>query len=177
MAVERQFEPLHVTLRDGRSVHLRGMRADDTDELLQAFGRLSSQARYMRFMRAVGSLDPVQLRHWVAQLQERGLGIVATVPADDGIDIVGGASFVIGPDPQVCEFAITVVDDWEGVGLGGLLMRKLIEAARQGGLRWMEGYVLATNQPMLRLAKRLGFDSRPDHGDFGVRVVRLQLQP
>jgi len=55
-------------------------------------------------------------------------------------------------------------------------MRRLIEAARQRGLRTMEGFVLATNQPMLDLAKRLGFDSRPDADDYTTRVVRLDLQ-
>jgi len=173
---EPDFEPIDLTLRDGRSVHLRALQSTDADELLQAFGRLSAQARYTRFMHAVATLDPAQLRRSVAQLLERGLAIVATVPADDGIDIVGGASFIVGSEPEVCEFAITVVDAWEGVGLGGELMRKLIEAARGRGLRRMEGYVLATNQPMLRLAKRLGFDSHPDHDDFSVRVVGLGLQ-
>jgi RimJ/RimL family protein N-acetyltransferase len=170
------FEPVDVTLRDGRSVHLRALQSTDTDELLQAFGRLSAQARYMRFMRAVATLDPAQLRRSVAQLLERGLAIVATVPAADGIDIVGGASFIVSTEPEACEFAITVVDAWEGVGLGGQLMRNLIEAARRRGLRRMEGYVLATNQPMLGLAKRLGFESHPDHEDFSVRVVELELQ-
>jgi RimJ/RimL family protein N-acetyltransferase len=176
MAAKPDFEPVDVTLRDGRSVHLRALQGTDADELLQAFGRLSAQTRYLRFMHAVATLDPAQLRQSIAQLLERGLAIVATVPADDGIDIVGGASFIVSTEPEVCEFAITVVDAWEGVGLGGQLMRRLIEAARRRGLRRMEGYVLATNQPMLRLARSLGFDSRPDHEDFSVRIVRLELQ-
>ena len=71
---------------------------------------------------------------------------------------------------------VTVVDGWEGIGLGSGLLRRLIDCARQRGLRWMEGYVLAGNQPMLRLAEALGFESRPDPEDYGVRVVRLDLQ-
>jgi GNAT superfamily N-acetyltransferase len=176
MAAEAEFEPVEVTLRDGRSVHLRALQSADSDELLQAFGRLSANTRYMRFMRVVGHLDADELRRAVARLLERGLAIVATVPAADGIDIVGGASCVVGNDPQVCEFAITVVDGWDGVGLGSRLLRELIEAARRRGLRRMEGYVLAINHPMLQLAKALGFDSRPDPEDYTTRVVRLDLQ-
>jgi L-amino acid N-acyltransferase YncA len=170
------LEPTEITLRDGRSVQLRLLRASDAEELLQAFEHMSAHARYMRFMRAVAHLDPAELRRSVARLLERGLAVVATVPAADGIDIVGGASCVVGDDPQTCEFAITVVDGWEGVGLGGRLLGRLIEGARQRGLKWMEGYVLATNQPMLQLARALGFESRPDPEDYGVRVVRLDLQ-
>jgi L-amino acid N-acyltransferase YncA len=163
------LEPTEITLRDGRTVQLRPLQAGDADELLQAFEHLSAHARYMRFMRAVAHLDPAELQRSIARLLERGLCVVATVPAADGIDIVGG-------DPHTCEFAVTVVDDWEGVGLGGRLLRRLIEGARQRGLRWMEGYVLASNQPMLQLAKALGFESRPDPEDYGVRLVRLDLQ-
>jgi GNAT superfamily N-acetyltransferase len=115
------------------------------------------------------------MRRSVARLLDRGLAIVATVAAADGIDIVGGASCVVGSDPHACEFAVTVVDGWDGIGLGSQLLRQLIEAARRRGLRQMEGYVLATNQPMLQLAKALGFESRPDPEDYGVRVVRLDL--
>ena len=176
MADPAQIEPVDVTLRNGRSVQLRALQVTDADELLQSFARLSANTRYMRFMRAVAHIEPADLRRSVAQLLERGLAVVATVPAADGVDIVGGASFVVGADPQTCEFAITIVDGWQGCGLGSLLMRRLIEAARQRGLRTMEGFVLATNHPMLDLAKRLGFDSKPDPEDYTVRIVRLDLQ-
>jgi GNAT superfamily N-acetyltransferase len=170
------LEPTEITLRDGRAVHLRALLASDADELLEAFGRLSENTRHMRFMRAVAHLDPAELRRSIARLLKRGLAVVATVPAADGIDIVGGASCVVGDDPHTCEFAVTVVDGWEGVGLGSRLLRGLIECARRRGLRWMEGYVLATNHPMLQLATALGFESRPDPEDYGVRVVQLDLQ-
>ena len=44
-------------LRDGRVVHLRSIHASDEAEVLQAFDRLSPEARYMRFMRVVKALD------------------------------------------------------------------------------------------------------------------------
>lgn len=169
-------EPTQITLRDGRTVQLRALLASDADELLEAFGRLSANTRYLRFMRAVAYLDPAELRRSIARLLERGLAVVATVPAADGIDIVGGASCVVGDDPRTCEFAVTVADGWEGIGLGSGVLRRLIEGARERGLQWMEGYVLATNQPMLQLARALGFESRLDPEDYTVRVVRLELQ-
>ena len=50
-----------------------------------------------------------------------------------------------------------------------------IEAARQRGLAEMTGFVLAENQPMLRLASRLGFEVARDPDDHAVRVCRLAL--
>jgi len=39
-------------------------------------------------------------------------------------------------------------------------LRGLIEVAARRGLRWLEGEVLATNEPMLALARKLGFQMR-----------------
>ena len=100
---------------------------------------------------------------------------MATVPAADGIDIVGSAIFVIGNDRSTCEFAINVGSAFGGAGLARTLMTALIESAKKRGLREMEGFVLAENQPMLRLASRLGFDIAPDPDDRAIRLCRLPL--
>ncbi len=54
-------------------------------------------------------------------------------------------------------------------------MKMLIDATSRRGLKEMEGFVLAENQSMLRLARRLGFTIAPDPEDRAVRICRLQL--
>jgi RimJ/RimL family protein N-acetyltransferase len=171
------FTEFDVTLRDGRAVHIRALRPADEAELLQAFDRMSDDARYMRFMRYVRAPNLERLRKALASFPDSGTGIVATVPAADGIDIAGSAVFFVGrDDPTTCEFAITVSSAFNGAGLAGTLMRALIDAARRRGLAQMEGFVLAANQPMLRLARRVGFSVAPDPDDPSVRVCRLPLR-
>jgi RimJ/RimL family protein N-acetyltransferase len=172
---DSSFADFDVTLRDGRAVHIRAMRPADEAELLQAFGRMSDDARYMRFMRSVREPNMERVRSALASFPENGLGIVATVQAADGVDIVGSAVYVIGNDRTTCEFAINVGSAFGGVGLARALMTALIESAKKRGLKEMEGFVLAANQPMLRLASRLGFDIRPDPDDRAIRLCRLRL--
>jgi acetyltransferase len=166
-----------LTLRDGRMVHLRAVAPADEAEILQAFERLSEEARYMRFMRIVHAPDRERLRSVLASFPEAGIGLVATVPADDGLDIVGSAIAVVGVDPTRCEFAITVAAGFGGVGLATALMTALIDAARRRGLAEMEGFVLSQNRAMLGLAKRLGFSIAYEPGDASVRICRLTLNP
>ena len=163
------------TLRDGRAVHIRAMVPGDEAELLQAFGRLGQDARYMRFMRSVSEPNVARLRQVLASFPEHGIGIVATVPADDGIDIVGSAIAVFALGRSVCEFAITVASAFGGAGLATVLMRTLIDEATRRGMREMEGFVLATNRSMLRLATRLGFSIARDRDDASIHVCRLKL--
>jgi RimJ/RimL family protein N-acetyltransferase len=169
------FTEFDATLRDGRAVHIRAMRPTDEAELLQAFDRMSDDARYMRFMRSVREPNVERLRKVLASFPESGIGIVATVPAADGIDIVGSAILVVGGG-TTCEFATTVASGFGGIGLARTLMTALIEAARQRGLKEMEGFVLAENQSMLGLARRLGFTISVDPDDRALRICRLLLR-
>src|SRR5262249_559861 len=123
----------------------------------KAFDRLSSESRYTRFMSSVKELSAQMLERTVHQQTDGDLALVAEIDALDGIDIVAGARYCAQADNRRCEFAITVADDWQGVGLASRLMRELIQAARVRGLKRMEGFVLAGNSRMLDLARHLGF--------------------
>ena len=166
-----------IALRDGRTVHLRAVSPADEAEVLQTFERMSDEARYMRFMRVVRTPDLQRLREALASFPEAGIGLVATVPASDGLDIVGSAIAVFSVDRTSCEFAITVASGFGGVGLAKALMIELIDEARRRGLAAMEGFVLSQNRAMLGLAKRLGFSIAYEPDDASVRICRLALNP
>jgi len=172
--VESGFTEFDFALRDGRTVHVRAMRPTDEAELVQAFTRIGEDARYMRFMRFVREPNLDRVRKALASFPEGGIGIVATVPAADGIDIAGSATYLVG-NANICEFAISVASDFGGVGLASALLTALIAAAKRRGMVEMDGFVLSINQPMLRLARRLGFSIAPDPEDGAVRICRLRL--
>jgi len=170
----QDFAPVKVALRDGRSVTIRAIRADDAEGMQAAMRRLSDEARYTRFMAPLKALSPSMLERAVHPVASRDLALVAV--AGEGADeiIVGGAR-TIGAGDGSCEFAVTITDGWQGAGLASKLMRALIEDARARGLERMEGYVLASNRPMLELARRLGFSVGPSEEGPSVRLVRLEL--
>ena len=92
-------------------------------------------------------------------------------------NIVGSAIAVLTGDRSSCEFAITVASEFGGVGLVTAVMTTLIDEARRRGLKEMEGFVLTQNQPMLGLARRLGFSIKSERDDPTVRVCRMTLDP
>lgn len=169
------FTPITLTLRGGRKVTLRSIRPDDGDALQAAMGRLSGEARYMRFMAAVKELSPVMLERAVNPIAGRELALVALAnAADEGTEghVVAAARYIADADLRTCEFAIAVTDDWCGLGLASRLMQELIGSARARGLKSMEGFILSGNTPMRKLAKRLGFQvTASDEGPGVVRVV------
>jgi acetyltransferase len=153
---------------------LREISEADGPEIVQAFDRLTSDSRYYRFMQHKRQLDPAALERGVHPRPGRDFAFVATIPAADGIDIVGAAQYVRaeGKRRKTCEFAITVAEDWRGTGLAAQLLASLVRRARRDGYKTMEGSVLAGNTPMLALARKLRFSVHPVPED--ATVVRVQ---
>jgi RimJ/RimL family protein N-acetyltransferase len=171
----RPFEPTQLTLRDGRRVNVRTIRPDDKSGLRAAFQSLSADARYARFMAPKLDLSAQLLDVATHPDAEHDCALVA-VQEPEGT-IVGGARYAGEPGGERCEFAVTLVDAWQGLGLARRLMELLIERARSRGLKTMVGYVLSSNTSMRGLARRLGFRDAPCPDEPGVRVVTLDLQP
>jgi GNAT superfamily N-acetyltransferase len=167
--------PLAVTLRDGRSVTVRPICPEDKDELEAAFARLCAEARYTRFFTAVRALPENVLDAATHPAPGREVALVALSDEGPRKIIVGGARYVLAPGSDTCEFAVTVADDWHGLGLARRLMEMLIEIARARGVRRMEGFVLPANSGMRGLAARLGFTDTPYPEDRTLRVVTLEM--
>lgn len=172
-----KVRPRRVTLRDGRKVILRPIVEADAAEIVQAFERLSPQSRYYRFMRHKKQLDGGTVQRGVHPQPGRDCVLVATIPAADGIDIVGAAQYVQAaePDDRTCEFAVTVAEDWRGSGLATELLSSLLRRARSDGYDTMEGFVIAENTAMLALARALEFEAEPVPGDATVLRVQRAL--
>lgn len=73
------------------------------------------------------------------------------------------------------EYATLVRSDLKGNGLGGALMRMLIDYAAADGLRRLDGIVLAENRSMLGFIRSLGFTARPDPEDPAILLTTLDL--
>jgi ribosomal protein S18 acetylase RimI-like enzyme len=69
--------------------------------------------------------------------------------------------------------AVTVVDDWQGRGLGRLLLDALVLEALENGITRLEGDVLVENRPMQELLRREGATFRP--GGPGVYRFSIDL--
>jgi len=175
--VPSRHRPRRVSLRDGREVTLRAIVEADATEIVQAFERLSAESRYYRFMGCKKNLDSAAVQRGVHPRPGQDFVFVATIPAADGIDIVGAGQYVRAGEgnDKTCEFAITVAEDWRGIGLATRLLASLVRRARRDAYETMEGWVIAQNRPMLAVARKLHFKVEPVSGDATVLRIRRAL--
>jgi len=171
--------PAHLVTRwqlpSGNDVLIRPIRPEDA-ELTQGFVRsLSEESKYFRFMDAVRELSPTMLARLTQIDYTREMALLALTEIDGKEVELGVARYAINPDAESCEFALVVDDRWQKQGIGHKLMDVLMDVARSKGLKMMEGEVLKTNRPMLKLVEALGFHIEVHPEDDTVRKVSRAL--
>lgn len=161
--------------RDGLVVRIRPVHPDDL-ELMKAFvAGLSARTGYQRLLSPRTPALP-ELRRWVDIDIKREFALVAVVEAGARQRQVGVARFVhVGGDDDA-EFAIVLSDEWQGRGLGRVLLQRLIQEAHGRGLQRLVGSTLSENQGMLRLARSLGFALRRSLEGAFITDLRMELR-
>lgn len=138
------------------TVIVRPVRMSDEEPLQRLFYDLSNESIYKRFMahRRVHSHEEMQ--ELVDTDYALNMGIVAC-DADQG-DIIGMSRYDVDPATRLAEIAFVVRDDWQGRGVGTLLMKRMSEIARARGLAGFSADVLARNKAMLMVFQRSGLE-------------------
>lgn len=144
-------------LRDGSSIHIRAIRPDDRDRLLEHFRRLSARSLYQRFFGFRRAPTGEELAA-LTQLDFVGrIGMVATLGQGDSERFIGVGQCVRLKDRSRAEVAFAVLDEYQGRGIGTLLLENLSRIARQAGIDEVEADVLGDNNRMLEVFAKSGF--------------------
>ena len=166
-------------LRNGRRVILRLLQPRDREMYLRGFHKLSPDARYHRFFEPKDDLNPQELHYLVDLDQIHHFAIVAISPGsakhktqDEGLGLARCVE--IPGEADVAEPAVTVLDAWQGLGLGRLLMRRMIQAAQARGVQRFHVDVLQGNSPMLSLLDEVSVELLPARED-GILTLDLPL--
>jgi GNAT superfamily N-acetyltransferase len=142
-------------LPDGSRVRIRPWRPSDRQLLVSGFYRLSPTSSYRRFL----SASPVLTTKMEHDLTDIDHGDHEAIVALDerGSQGVGIARYVRSDERRnVAEVALAVIDDWQGRGLGTLLLDVISARARQQGIKTFSALMLAENREMRALLDRLG---------------------
>lgn len=162
-------------LRDGTPVVIRLINRWDAERERAFIEQLSPQSRYFRFLQNVAHPSPDLIRQFTEVDQQHDLALVATIGTGEEQRIIGVSRYARCGDGSLCECAVAVADEWQGKGLGTLLMRHLIEVARARGVRQLHSQDLAENRAMQELAAHLGFQRHPDPDDPTLVEHSLEL--
>jgi acetyltransferase len=158
----------------GERLTIRPIRPEDEAQHRAFIESMTPNDLRLRFFSAVRSFDHSQLARMTQIDYDREMALIATV--DDGHGkprTLGVVRAVADPDNETAEFAVAIMSNLKGKGLGRLLMERVVAYARSRGTHWLVGEALRENAPMIGLARACGFTVTPtdDPGVVGFRMA------
>jgi GNAT superfamily N-acetyltransferase len=146
-----------LSLPDERTVAVRFVEPADADALQAYVRSLSETSRYNRFFGAVAGLPPGELEKSIHSGDGNLFTVAAVTRLDGGESIVGEARYKIDASSDRFEFGLSVIDHWQGHGLGRALLASLECRAAALGARSIFGDTLRSNAAMIGLARKAGY--------------------
>jgi GNAT superfamily N-acetyltransferase len=133
---------------------LRPVGPGDAEAMRTFVQALSPRSRRWRFHAAIGACSDALARQLTQADGRRHVAWVACA----GDTVVGEARYAVVGDAREAEFAIAVVDAWQGSGVAGGLFQALLDSARRVGICRLYGDVADGNARMAAFLRRHGFD-------------------
>lgn len=156
-------------LSDGSTVLLRPIRPSDKTAMQEGFKALSPHSRYQRVMGQKKQLTDHELRYLTEfdGIDHYAIGATFGGPSVDARG-VGAGRFVRLEGTETAEPAVTITDEFQGKGLGTMILDRLLRAAWERGVRQFHFELLADNVGMKRLIEAVSHQhvefSRDDAG-------------
>jgi RimJ/RimL family protein N-acetyltransferase len=156
------------------SLAFRAIEPADRDRLMELFARLTPESRYRRFLTPKSELTARELAY-MTDIDHVTHEAIAAIDRRDG-SMVGVGRYASTAKPAgVAEIAVAVADDWQGMGVGGILARRTVQRASVNGIALLTATTLWENRPARGLLRGLGFRARASHA--GVLELELELYP
>jgi ribosomal protein S18 acetylase RimI-like enzyme len=146
----------HEHLRDGSPVEIRALRPEDETDMLAALERTSAQSLQRRFFAMKRHFSDKERAFFMDIDFSNHVALVALAQDSGRQIVVGGGRYIVFETGRA-EMAFVVIDDWQGRGIGSILMRHLVKLAREAQLQELTAEVLPENAAMLKVFGKFGF--------------------
>ena len=158
-------------LRNGERIEIRALRPQDRDDLMAAVDLTSSDSLYRRFFAVRRHFTETEESFYLNVDFVSHVALIAVADENGQPIIIAGGRYVVG-EPGQAEVAFTVVDKYQGRGVGAALLRHLAMIARQAGLRELVAYVLPDNRAMLKVFEKSGlkYTAKRESGSVYVKL-------
>ena len=155
------------------------MTTQDCELQRPFFNGLSAASRYARFMGPMAEISTRLLRVLSDIHPLRHVVYVAVVTIDAKETMVGEVRYVVDPpDNQTAEFAVSIADEWQGMGLATQLLRVIETVAANDGIMRLFGITLNDNVAMKKLGQSAGYRLSADPCEArAVRIVKSIVRP
>jgi GNAT superfamily N-acetyltransferase len=164
----------NISLKNGKTIRIRLIRGGDEAALKRFFEKLSEKTVYLRFGQHQINLSHDYLVRLCHLDYDLDLTFIAMID-EDGKTIIGDARLNRLTDLETAELSFVVADQWQGKGVGDLLMEFCVSVARDIGLKTLLMEVMNNNERMMRLGYKYGFQQLPADEENNIAELELKI--
>jgi GNAT superfamily N-acetyltransferase len=159
------------TFRDGLKIHFRPIQPPDEVLLMELFYSHSEQTIMHRYLAHIRCLSQAQVQKFVVLDYRNDFALVGLVPCEGRERMICVGRYFRNPSATDAEIAITVHDDFQHHDLGTFLVQTLVTIAREHGITAFTANVLADNQVMMHVFRKVAgkIEIKLDAGVYQVR--------
>ena len=164
-------EDREVVLKNNEKVLIRPARASDVQKLQEIFYDLSVKDVYTRFFSPLKALSVSTAENLCNVDYENDMAFVAVAGDRERNFIVGSSCYFANPSTNLVEIAYMILPEYQSLGLGSALQKRMMEYAKARGFRGFTASILAENKKMLKLANcNSGFS------DISMRMLSYEYE-
>lgn len=171
--LENGFE---IPLKSGEVATVRPVTLSDQAAMLAAFDNLSTETRANRWLTPISKM-PASMLSYLTDVDQQdhvawGVG-KPTEPVETGIGV--GRFVRLADEPQTAEFALTVVDEFQGNRIGTFLLALLYRLAQHRHIETLRGVIAPDHSRMIGWMSELG--ASVYYGPEGLVHADLAITP
>lgn len=162
------------TLKNGVRVTIRAIRPDDKQAFVAAFKELESRSVYLRFFGQKKNITPEELKQATEVDFTSSVALVTCIQDGGSEEIIGTGRYIVFGDaepPDRAELSFAVEEDYQGLGIGSMLLRHLTRIARERGIADFHADVLPENKGMLAVFNRSGLPVKQKYEQGVIHVI------
>ena len=146
-----------IRMYDGQRVTFRPAKPVDDRLIQEHFYDMDEKDVQTRFFSLRRSFYREDMENMIQVDYIKNMTIVA-VTGEVGFEKIIGMGMYALEHGAVAEVAFSTSKEWQGKGIGRIILEKLTEAARENGFTTLVAYTMTTNAGMIKLFKKLPYN-------------------
>jgi acetyltransferase len=166
-----------IHLEDGTRIQLRPIKPEDEPEWHVLLTKCSPESIRSRFRYLFKRTTHEMATRYCFIDYDREMAVVAELQSPEGRELIGVGRLVADPDARRGEYAVLMVDAWQGKGIGTQITNYCVDIARNLGLEEVHAETLPENTRMIAVFRHCGFEVELNQKEGVVNVRRRVDKP
>ena len=164
----------YISIDNGKRIRFGQIDPSKKELLRKGMEELSDRSRYLRFMHPVSRLSEKELEYFsnVDQYNHVAWGAIEETPEGEH-GIAAGRYVRSNKEPYKAEFALTVIDEFQALGVGRVLLSILYVIGRRQGVKYLTGIILPYNTHATERLRNLNAETYTKDGVIQVSIPLL----